>query len=251
MNKNNLKPMKLNRPIVFFDLETTSVEISTARVVQIACIKINMDGSTEEKKMFINPSIPIPAEAIEVHGITNDMVKDAPFFSQIAKGLYSFFKDCDIAGYNSDAYDVPLLCEEFGRLSITFLDWDYNLVDVLKYERLLKPNKLADVYKRYTGKELEGSHDAMNDVKATFEILFHQIGDNEEITPEEIDEFCQGNRKRFDVAGKTYLNEEGIVFWSFGKNMNKPVLDDKGYLEWVLKNDFPSETKFKLRQLLK
>jgi DNA polymerase-3 subunit epsilon len=242
--------MKLNRPIVFFDLETTGVEISTARIVQIACIKINMDGSTEEKMMLINPNIPIPQEASEVHGITNEMVKDAPFFSQIAKGLYSFFKGCDIAGYNSDSYDVPLLCEEFNRLSIIFLDWDYNLVDVLKYERLLRPNKLEDVYKRYTGKELEGSHDALNDTRATLEILFHQIGKNEEISPADIDEFCQGSKKRFDIAGKTFINEDGVVFWSFGKNMNKPVLEDKGYLEWVLKNDFPSETKFKLKQIL-
>jgi DNA polymerase-3 subunit epsilon len=242
--------MKLNRPIVFFDLETTGVDIATARIIQIACIKINMDGSTEEKKMLINPTIPIPAEATEVHGITDEMVKEAPLFSQIAKSLYNFFKDCDIAGYNSDSYDVPLICEEFGRLSILFLDWDYNMVDVLKYERLLRPNKLGDVYKRYTGKELEGSHDAMNDTRATIEILFYQLEGKEETSPAEIDEYCQGKKKRFDVAGKTYKNEDGVVFWSFGKNMNKPVLEDKGYLEWVLKNDFPSETKHKLRQIL-
>jgi len=243
--------MKLNKPIVFFDLETTGVDIATARIVQIACIKLNMDGSMEEKKMLINPTIPIPAEAIEVHGITNEMVKDAPLFSQIAKGLFSFFKDCDIAGYNSDNYDVPLLCEEFARLSILFLCWDYNLVDVLKYERLLRPNKLGDVYKRYTGKELEGSHDAMNDTRATLEILFHQIEGKEEITPAEIDELCQGAKKRFDIAGRTYINNQGIVCWSFGKNIHNPVLDDKKYIDWVLNSDFPSETKFKIRQLLK
>jgi DNA polymerase-3 subunit epsilon len=243
--------MKLKKPIVFFDLETTGVDVSTARIVQIACIKINLDGSMEEKKMLINPTIPIPKEASEVHNITDEMVKDAPLFSQVAKGIYSFFKDCDIAGYNSDFYDVPLLCEEFSRISILFLDWEYNLIDVLKYERLLRPNKLADVYKRYTGKDLEGSHDAMNDTKATIEILFKQIEGKEEITPAEIDEFCQGTKKRFDIAGKTYKNDEGVVFWSFGKNINKPVLEDKAYLEWVLKTDFPSETKFKLKQLLK
>lgn len=241
--------MKLNKPIVFFDLETTGVEISTARIVQIACIKLHMDGSMEEKKMLINPTIPIPKEATEVHGITDEMVKDAPLFSQISKGLFSFFKDCDIAGYNSDSFDVPLLCEEFGRLSIMFLCWEYNLVDVLKYERLLKPNKLVDVYKRYTGKELEGSHDAMNDTRATLEILFHQIEGNEEISAQDIDALCQGNKKRYDVSGKTYINEQGVICWSFGKNIHKSVIEDKKYVDWVLNSDFPSETKFKIRQL--
>jgi len=243
--------MKLNKPFVFFDLETTGVDIPTARIVQIACIKLNMDGTTEEKKMLINPTIPIPKEATEVHGITDEMVKDAPLFSQISKGLYSFFKDCDVAGYNSDSYDVPLLCEEYARLSLIFLDWNYSLIDVLKYERLLKPNKLVDVYKRYTGKELEGSHDAMNDTRATLEILFHQVDGNDEITPEEIDALCQGNKKRYDVAGKTYINEQGIVCWSFGKNIHLPVIDDVKYVDWVLNTDFTSETKYKIRQLFK
>jgi DNA polymerase-3 subunit epsilon len=243
--------MKLTKPIVFFDLETTGLDISTTRIVQIACIKINLDGTTEEKKMLINPSISIPKEATEVHGISDEMVKDAPYFSQISKSLYSFFRGCDIGGYNSDVYDLPLLCEEFNRLSILFLDWEYNLVDVLKFERALNPNKLSDVYKRYTGKDMEGSHDAMNDTKATIEILFRQIDGKEEITPEEIDNFCQGDKKRFDIAGKTYIDKQGIVCWSFGKNILKPVLEDRAYLEWVLKNEFPSETKYKLRQLLK
>jgi DNA polymerase-3 subunit epsilon len=242
--------MKLNRPIVFFDLETTGIDVINSRIVQIAYLKLNLDASTEENSILINPIIPIPEEATNVHGITNDMVKDAPFFSEIAKSLYDVFKDCDIAGYNSNSYDLPLLCEEFARLSILFLNWDYNLIDVLKYERILKPNKLSDVYKRYTGKELEGAHDALVDVKATFEILFNQVYGKDTITAEEIDILCQGNKKRYDIAGKTYINEQGIVCWSFGKLMNKPVLEDKGYLEWVLKNDFPSETKFKLKQIL-
>lgn len=243
--------MKLTKPIVFFDLETTGLDILTSRIVQIACIKINLDGTTEEKKMLINPSILIPKEATDVHGISDEMVKDAPYFSQIAKSLYSFFRGCDIGGYNSDIYDLPLLCEEFYRFSILFLDWEYNLIDVLKFERALKPNKLSDVYKRYTGKDLEGSHDAMNDTRATIEILFNQIDNKKEITPEEIDNFCQGDKKRFDIAGKTYINKQGVVCWSFGKNIFKPVLENKTYLEWVLKNEFPSETKYKLRQLLK
>jgi DNA polymerase-3 subunit epsilon len=238
--------MKINRPICFFDIETTGVSTTKDRIVQIACIKIDLDGNKEEKKLLINPTIPIPKEATDVHGISDEMVKDAPLFKNISKALYFFFKDCDIAGYNSDNFDVPLLIEEFARVGIQFLNWEYNLVDVLKHERLLHSNKLGDVYKRYTGQDLDGAHDALNDVRATVEILFHQIEGKSEITPEEIDSLCQGENKRFDIAGKAYYDKEGIVRWTFGKNINQPVLQDLKYLEWVLNNDFPSESKNKL-----
>jgi DNA polymerase-3 subunit epsilon len=241
--------MEITKPIIFFDLETTGVEINTARIVQIACIKINADGSKEEKEILINPTIPIPKDASEVHGITDEMVKDAPKFFNIAKSLFSFFEGCDIAGYNSDSYDLPLLCEEFGRCNIEFPTWEVNLIDVLKYERLLNPNNLASVYKRYTGKELDGAHNAMNDVRATFEILMCQLEGKQEQTPEQIDLYCQGERKRYDIGGKTYIDKEGNVRWSFGKNMHKLVLDDLGYYQWVLKNDFPTELKNKLKKL--
>lgn len=241
--------MKINRPIVFFDLETTGVSTTKDRIVQIACVKIDLDGNKEEKKLLINPLIPIPKEATDVHGISDEMVKDAPLFKNISKALYFFFKDCDIAGYNSDNFDVPLLTEEFARVGINFLDWEYNLVDVLKHERLLHSNKLADVYKRYTGQDLDGAHDALNDVRATVEILFYQIEGKPEITPEEIDSICQGEKKRFDVAGKAYIDKDGIVRWSFGKNISQPVLQDLKYLDWVLNNDFPSESKIKLKNL--
>lgn len=243
--------MKLNKPIVFFDIETTGLDIVTSKIVQIACIKLKMDGTQEEKEMLINPQMPIPKEVSEIHGITDEMVKDAPTFSQIAKSLYGFFEDCDIAGYNSDLFDIPLLSQEFSRQNIVFPNWEYNQVDILRYERLLRPNKLSDVYQRYTGKELENAHNALADVRATLEILLHQADGKDEITPKEIDEFCQGNKKRFDVAGKTYLDADNVVRWSFGKNVNMPVLNDKSYLEWVLRNDFPAETKIKLNQLLK
>lgn len=241
--------MKITRPIVFFDLETTGTSTTKDRIVQIACIKIDMEGNQEEKKMLINPTIPIPKQATDVHGITDEMVKDSPIFKNISKALYFFFKDCDIAGYNSDSFDIPLLTEEFARVGIQFLDWEHNLVDVLKYERVLRPNKLADVYKRYTGKDLEDAHDALNDVRATVEILFHQIENNPDITPEEIDTTCQGDKKRFDIGGKAYIGTDGIVRWSFGKNADKPVLEDNSYLEWAMKSDFPFELKNKLTKL--
>lgn len=243
--------MKITNPIIFFDLETTGINIQKDRIVQIACIKIDLDGNKEEKNILVKSLIPIPKEASDIHGITDETVKDAPYFSQIAKSLFNYFENCDIAGYNSDNYDLPLLIEEFERCNIEFPTWELNLVDVLKYERLLKPNTLTEVYKRYTGKDLEGSHDALNDVRATFEILMYQLENKSEMTPQDIDVLCQGNRKRHDVGGKTYINEDGDVCWSFGKNMNKPVVNDMGYFEWVLKNEFPTELKTKLKKLKK
>ena len=245
--------MNITRPIVFFDLETTGLDLSTDRAVSIATLKIDLEGKTEEKKILINPEMDIPKEASDIHGITNEMVADAPTFKQISKSLFSYFENCDIAGFNSDYYDVPLLMKEFSRCGIDFPTWELNLVDVLKFERMLNSNKLSEVYLRYTGKELEGAHDALNDIRATFEILMCQLekhGKND-LTPQEIDLMCQGERKRFDLSGKTYLNANGEVCWSIGKNANNPVTKDTAYLNWVLNSDFPEETKAKLRTLLK
>lgn len=242
--------MKISKPIVFFDIESNGLDTSTAKIVQIACIKIDLDGNQEKKEILINPMEAIPKEATEVHGITDEMVKDAPTFKQISKALYKFFEGCDIAGYNSDNFDVPLLMEEFLRAGIGFPSWECNFVDVLKYERLLRPNKLTDVYKRYTGLELENAHNALADVEATLTVLLHQIDGNDEITPADIDAQCQGERKRFDICGKCYYDSEGKVRWTFGKNQNKLVLEDNAYLNWVLKSTFPFETKNKLQILI-
>jgi DNA polymerase-3 subunit epsilon len=244
--------MNITKPIVFFDLETTGLDLSKDRAVSIATLKIDLEGKTEEKKILINPEMAIPTGASDIHGITDEMVADAPTFKQISKSLFTYFEGCDVAGYNSDYYDVPLLMKEFSRCGIDFPTWELNLVDVLKFEKLLNPNNLGEVYNRYTGKVLEGAHDALNDIRATFEILMCQLekhGKND-LTPQEIDLMCQGERKRFDVSGKTYLNANGEVCWSIGKNAHNPVTKDTAYLNWVLNSDFPEETKTKLRTLL-
>jgi DNA polymerase-3 subunit epsilon len=247
--------MNIIKPIVFFDLETTGLDLSKDRIVQIATIKIDLDGNTEEKEIFINPEMPIPKEASDVHGITDDIVANAPTFKQLSESLFTYFEGCDLAGFNSEFYDVPLLMKEFSRSGIEFPTWELNSVDVLRFERVLNPNNLGAVYKRYTGKDLEGAHDALKDARATFEILMCQLQKHgkEDITPKDIDLICQGERKRFDLSGKTYLNANGEVCWSIGKNANSPVLTKKNipYLNWVLNSDFPDETKAKLRTLLK
>jgi DNA polymerase-3 subunit epsilon len=242
--------MKLKRPLIFFDLETTGVDVSTSRIVEIACIKIDLDGDKSEKYSLINPTIPIPKEASDIHGITDDTIADAPKFIELSKSLYSFFYGCDLAGYNSDSFDIPILLQEFSRCNIVFGDWEINTIDVLSVERLLRPNKLSDVYKRYTGKDLKDAHSALADVNATLEILLHQYDGQDEITPEEIESFYR-LRKRYDLSNKLYINEDNKVCWSFGKLMNQPIETDMSYVDWVLRqNTFTNETKRKINEYL-
>lgn len=245
--------MKILKPLAFIDLETTGTSIQSDYIVEIACMKIHNDetGTIEEKTMRLKPPIPIPKEASDVHGITDEMVKDCPRFIEISKGLLAFLDGCDLGGYNSDRFDIPMLIEEFTRCNIEFPTWNPNTVDVYKYETFLRPNTLAEVYKRYTGEELDGAHGALADVKGTFSVLMHQLDGNNDITPEEIDLLCQGDKKRFDFAGKAYINKDGVACWSFGKNVNKPIVDDPSYLQWVLGQRFPIETINKLKMLVK
>lgn len=245
--------MLITRPIVFLDFESTGVDPMTARILQIACIKINIDGTTEEKDILVNPTIPIPEESTKIHGITNEMVKDQPTFKERSKAFYKFLLGCDIGGYNSDDYDIPLLIEEFSRVGILYPAEELNYVDVLKNERRLNPNSLSEVYRRRTGKKLEGAHNALTDVKATFEILMCQLEGDNDATPESIDLLCQGNKKRYDISGKTYYNQNGVVCWNFGNRINKPVMEDSkeavNYFNWVMNNNFPTELKKKLIML--
>lgn len=242
--------MKLKKPIIFFDLETTGVDVSIDRIVEIACIKYFPDSEDVEiLHEIINPEMPIPKEASEVHGYTNEMVKGKPNFKQISESLYNFFYGCDIGGYNTDDYDIPLLVNEFARNGMSFGDWEINTVDVFKIEKKIHSNKLSEVYKRYTGKELENAHSALADIYATIEILNHQLKDDS-LTAEQIESFYRHKRK-YDLSGKLYLNKENKVCWTFGKNMDKPIENDLDYIKWVIKSDsFSVETKTKIKLYL-
>jgi len=253
--------MLIDKPLAMLDLETTGINIQQDRIVSIAVIKKLPDGSKETKSVLINPGIPIPPQASEVHGITDEMVQDKPMFKHIAKSLLDFLFGCDLGGYNSDHFDIPMLIQEFHRCGIQFPQWEMNQVDSLKIERILNSHKLEHTFQRWTGKPMENAHDALADITATDKVLDLQIErlakimaddpdwNEKEINPRNIDQYCQGDKKRFDVAGKTYQSD-GTVFWSFGKNMNQPVLEDRSYLNWVLNSDFPIETKEKLKTLI-
>lgn len=238
--------IKLERPIVFFDLETTGVSIVNDRIVQIGAIKIFPNGDKEIKNRLVNPTIPIPKESAEVHGISDEDVKDQPVFAQIAKAMFDWLKDSDLAGYNSDNFDIPLLAEEFLRVGIEYPTKDVRFIDVIKIERLVNSHRLGDTYERYTGEILENAHDALADIEATIAIFEHQVKQNEalQIPIEEIENLCQGDPdiKKVDFAGKLY-EENGGIYWNFGKHRGELVKETADYAKWVLGGEFASDTK--------
>lgn len=229
----------MKNQIVFFDLETTGVDTNKDRIVQIAAIKKDHKGAVlESMNLLINPEVSIPKEASEVHGITDDMVKDKPTFSEVAKSIKDFFLGCDLAGYNSDKFDIVLLDAELSRVGLNGIDWDFNSIDVLSLYRKLYPNTLSGVYERLTGKELENAHDALSDIEATIEILetLHDRHLGTDYTSPEadvIESFVNEGRKRVDVAGYFYEDEEQVIRWSLGKYKDSPVKGtDQGYIRW-------------------
>ena len=243
--------MKLEKSIIYFDIESTGVDTELSRIVEIACIKYNVDGTKEEKTIVVNPTVPIPLEASEVHGITDEMVADKPTFKQYAQAVRDWFFGCDLAGFNSNNFDVPLLSAEFERAGLEGINWNPSLVDVMQLYRNLFPNALSDVYKRLTGKELEGAHGALVDIRGTKEVmdvLFPMISE-QATTPKEVDKYLQGDKKRFDLSGKMYVDTDDIVKWNFSKNKDKAVLADLGFVNWFMGQNFPKESKNKIKEL--
>lgn len=246
--------LKIEKPIVFFDLESSGLNTETARIVQIATIKYFPDGNVEEKEYLINPEEDIPVEASDVHGITNEMVADKPTFKQFSKGLRAYFDGCDIGGFNSNSYDINLLDAEFIRAGLEPIDWNPALVDVFLLYKQLYSSKLSEIYKRFFGEELEGAHNAVADVIATVKILDKLLKDSENTcTPQELDLSLQGETLRVDYSGKFYKKED-VIYWSFGKHKDVPLKDtlfDTGYINWFLKQEFPETSKNIVREYVK
>ena len=248
-------PLQLQRPIAFIDLETTGVNLSTDRIVEVAIIKILQDGTRQVKRKLINPEMPIPAVTTEIHGITNEMVKDAPTFKQAGNELKQFIENCDLGGYNSNRFDIPMLMEEFLRAG---MDVDLSLrkmVDVQHIFYTMEPRTLTAAYKYYCEKELINAHSAEADVDATIDVLMAQLNRYPQLgnTVESI-LGAIGEEKIVDYARRFLFDTKGVEVFNFGKHKGRPVVDvlkaEPQYYDWMMRGDFPLHTKQKLTEIL-
>lgn len=242
--------MKLNlkRPIVFFDLETTGVDTSKDRIVEISMIKVMPDGSKDVKTRRVNPEMPIPAEATAVHGITDEDVKNEPTFRQLAKSLAQFIQGCDFGGFNSNRFDLPLLVEEFLRVGVDVDLKRRKFVDVQNIFHKKEQRTLVAAYKFYCDKDLTDAHSAAADTMATYEVLCAQL-DRYDDLENDIDflaEFSE-REKAVDYAGRIVYNEQGVEVFSFGKYRGQSVEEvfrrEPSYYAWMMEGDFPLYTK--------
>ena len=246
--------INLNRPICFFDLETTGVNVVKDRIVEISIIKINTDNSEDSKTWLINPGIPIPKIVSAIHGIDDDMVKDEPIFKEYATEIFQFIKDCDLAGFNSNKFDIPLLAEELLRSEIDFDLSKIKTVDVQNIFHKMEKRTLSAAYKFYCGKDHEDAHSSMSDTRVTYEVFLAQLEKYEELE-NNIDYLSNFStmRKSIDLAGFIYENDNKKAVFSFGKYKNQEIDDvlenDPGYFSWIMKSDFPNYTKKILSQL--
>ncbi|MDP4284674.1 MAG: 3'-5' exonuclease [Bacteroidota bacterium] len=246
--------LQLERPLVFIDLETTGINLATDRVIEIAIVKVFPDKTKQVKHKFVNPQIPIPKSATDIHGITDEQVKDAPTFKEVANELKQFIDNADLSGYNSNRFDIPLLMEEFIRAGITLDMTNRRMLDVQHIFHMMEKRTLGAAYKFYCAKELVDAHSAEVDATATWEILEAQLNRYEHLG-ETLDTILQftGEEKYVDFARRFIMDNDVEVF-NFGKHKGRPVIDvlksEPQYYDWMMKGDFPLHTKQKLTEIL-
>jgi DNA polymerase-3 subunit epsilon len=246
--------LSLKKPIIFFDLETTGVDVASDRIVEIAMIKFMPNGNNESKLLRINPTIPIPPQAAKIHGITNDDVKNCPTFKDVANTIWTFMKGCDVAGYNSIHFDVPLLVEEFLRAEINVDFRSCCMVDVQNIFHKMEQRTLVAAYKFYCGKELVNAHSAQADTAATYEILLAQLNKYPDLKNDVqfLSDFSTRN-KNVDYAGRIVFDANKNEVINFGKHKGKKVVDvlaaEPSYYDWIMKSDFTLDTKRVLTQI--
>lgn len=244
--------MKFNKPIVWLDLESTGVDKQKDRIVQIAIIRIQEDGTPFEFQSLVNPEMPIPKEATEVHGITDEMVKDAPTLFNIYPKILRFFNgDIAIGGYNSNAFDIPFLVNEIervgGKLDLTNVPF----IDAFNIFKRKEERSLEAAMKFYCGKQIEGAHNALNDVKATIEVFMAQH-ERYELSNDltELDLYCNYDKKRCDLSGFFSIDSDGDYVFNTGKHAGKKAKKETSYLKWMLGSDFANDTKQIAQSLL-
>ena len=247
--------LKLDRPIVFFDLETTGVDIVNDRIVEICLLKVFPNGNQESKVMRINPTIHIPEEASAVHGIYDADVADCPTFKEVAEEVYDFIRGCDLGGFNSNHFDIPMLVEEFLRNGINIDLRNTRCVDVQNIYHKLERRTLIAAYKFYCHKDLENAHSALADTEATYEVLCAQLDHYPEELQNDIDfltEYSRRNRN-VDFAGRIVYDDKNVEVLNFGKYKGMPVAEvlrrDPGYYSWIQQGDFALNTKQVLTEI--
>jgi DNA polymerase-3 subunit epsilon len=246
--------LKLTTPIIFFDLETTGTNIAKDRIVEISLLKVLSNGSKEQKTWRVNPGVPIPAQTTAIHGITDEDVKDCPAFKAIAKEVARFIEGCDLGGYNSNRFDIPLLAEEFLRAEVDVEMRKRRFVDVQTIFHKMEQRTLGAAYRFYCDKTLDDAHSAAGDTLATYEVLKAQLDRyaNLENDITFLSKFSTQNASA-DFAGFIIYNEDGEEVFNFGKHKGKTVArvfkEDTGYFAWVLNGDFPLYTKKVLTEI--
>lgn len=241
--------LKLKKPIVFFDLETTGVHIATDRIVEIAILKVFPNGNKESKTWLVNPTIPIPSETTKIHGISNEKVTNEPTFKELAAEILELIHNCDLAGYNSNRFDIPILAEEFLRADIDFNMKNRKAIDVQNIFHKLEQRTLVAAYQFYCNKELKDAHSAEADTTATYEVLLAQLDKYEELENNVsfLAEFSDRDGGAADLAGFIRFNEKGEEILSFGKYRNVTLTqiwnENPGYFSWIQNADFPLYTK--------
>lgn len=258
--------LRLKKPLAFFDLETTGVNVARDRIVEISVVKALPNGETDIHTRKVNPEIPIPIESSLIHGIYDEDVKDAPTFKSIAKKLASFLEGCDLAGFNSNRFDIPMLVEEFLRAGVDFDTKNRKMVDAQRIFHMMEPRNLGAAYKFYCGKSLLNAHSAEADTIATFEVLQGQIqkyegqvvidahGNEVGTVENDVAALHQLTSSRIvDFAGRMVFNELGEEVFNFGKHNGKRVADvlkaEPSFYDWMMKAEFPLDTKRRLTEI--
>jgi len=248
-----IRMLHLTKPLAFIDLETTGINLGTDRIVEIAIVKILPDGTKTVKRKLINPEMAIPKSSSDIHGITDEMVKDAPTFKQAAQELKQMLDGCDLGGYNSNRFDIPLLNEEFLRAGVVFEMKGRKMVDVQNIFHKMEQRTLSAAYKFYCNKTLENAHSAEADATATYEILLAQVDHYPDLgrTIESINKAI-GEEVIVDFA-RRFVMENGVEIFNFGKYKGKSVAEvltsEPQYYDWMMRGDFPQNTKQKLTEI--
>ena len=246
--------LQLTRPIAFIDLETTGVNLTNDRIVELAIVKIMADGTRIAKRRLINPQIPIPQVTSDIHGITDDMVKDAPTFKQMSNEIRQFLENCDLGGYNSNRFDIPMLMEEFLRAGVEVDLSDRRMIDVQHIFYTMQPRTLSAAYQFFCEKDLVDAHSAEADINATIEVLEAQLKKYDKLGTT-VDSVLSviGEDKIVDYARRFSFDANGNEVFNFGKYKGMPVADvlkkEPQYYDWMMKGEFPMHTKKKLTEL--